>query len=71
MQKLTIVVSDEVVRELAAFRVRHNITQSECMRRVLSVVKIANTQAKQGNSIGVVAEDGCGNLQVVAKILGI
>ncbi|KVD26434.1 ribbon-helix-helix protein, CopG family [Burkholderia ubonensis] len=70
MQKLTLNVSDEVADEIEKFARREGVTKTEAMRRILSLVKVSNEEAKKGRSLGIIADQG-GHLNVVAKLVGV
>ncbi|MFX1675223.1 ribbon-helix-helix protein, CopG family [Paraburkholderia sp. A2WS-5] len=70
MAKLTLNVSDEVADEIEKFARREGVTKTEAMRRILSLVKVSNDEARKGRSLGVIM-DHDGKLDVVAKIIGV
>ena len=70
MAKLTLNVSDEVADEIEKFARREGVTKTEAMRRILSLVKVSNEEARKGRSLGVIW-DHDGKLDVVAKLIGV
>lgn len=70
MAKLTLNVSDEVSDEIEKFARREGVTKTEAMRRILSLVKVSNDEAKRDRSLGIIQDHG-GKLEVVAKLIGV
>jgi hypothetical protein len=70
MAKITLNVTDDVYEEIEAFARREGVTKTEAMRRILSLVKVSNREAKKGHSLGVITDEG-GKPEVVAKLIGV
>lgn len=70
MPKISMQVSDDVCSEIARFARRHKVSESEAMRWVLSILKVANSEAAKGHSLGLI-EDRGGKSVVVSRIVGI
>ena len=70
MPKLTLRVSHDVCDAIDSFARREGVDHIEAMRRIFSLVKIANEEAREGRHLGIVC-DRHGKLDAVAKLVGV
>lgn len=70
MPRLTGYISKQVENEVEKFKERMGVSDIEAWRRILSLIKVANSAHSKGHSLGIIEEKD-GVTSVVAKIKGL
>jgi len=70
MPRFTVDLSDEIDNRLIEIARKKGITKAEAMRKAFALLSIAEREGAQGNSLGIIKDDG-GDLKALGRIVGV
>nr|VFJ88244.1 MAG: hypothetical protein BECKLFY1418B_GA0070995_100952 [Candidatus Kentron sp. LFY]VFJ95072.1 MAG: hypothetical protein BECKLFY1418A_GA0070994_104616 [Candidatus Kentron sp. LFY]VFK19288.1 MAG: hypothetical protein BECKLFY1418C_GA0070996_10563 [Candidatus Kentron sp. LFY] len=71
MPILTLDIPDDIYESVSDFARNRNIPEGEAMKRAFALLRVADQEIAEGESLGIVREDESNELHAITRIEGL